>query len=67
MRSAPFPWVILAAWAILWFAPQINRWLDRPPSRPDPWRSMHNTPTQVHIIRPNPSRELERGDASDRH
>lgn len=36
MRSAPFPWVILAAWAVLWFAPRINQWIDRSsrPSRP---------------------------------
>jgi hypothetical protein len=47
----PFPWVILVAWAVLWFAPRINEWIDRS-SRPKPPR----------IIRRGTSRELERRD-----
>jgi hypothetical protein len=65
MRSAPFPWAIVPALLILWFAPVINRWIDRTshprPDRPRP-PVVHETPVQVRIVRPNPNRELERRD-----
>lgn len=63
MRSAPFPWIALAAYGVLLAAPRINRWIDRPPrSKPEP-PVVHETPTQVRIIRRPTSRELEqRGD-----
>ena len=61
-----FPWIILVAYAVLWFAPRINRWIDRPPpDRPTP-PTRHVTPTQVRtpvrgtLLRPG--RELDRGD-----
>jgi hypothetical protein len=55
----PFPWVVLVAYAVLWAAPRINRWLDQPPrpERPTP-PTQHVTPTQVRILRPG--RELDR-------
>ena len=59
-RVAPFPWPILVAFAVLWFAPAINRWVDRTGRpRPEP-PQMHQPPAQVRIIRPR--RELERRD-----
>jgi hypothetical protein len=47
------------AYAVLWAAPRINRWLDQPPrpERPTP-PTQHVTPTQVRILRPG--RELDR-------
>ena len=58
---APFPWVILIAYGILWAAPRINRWLDQPPREPRPGPPVvHETPVQVRIIRPR--HELEQRD-----
>ena len=30
-RSAPFPWIVLLAYGVLFFAPAINEWIDRHP------------------------------------
>lgn len=57
MTRQPFPWVVLVAYAVLWFAPRINRWLDRP-DRP----AAQEPPAQVQIIRRGTGRELERRD-----
>ena len=61
MNRAPFPWVVLAAYAVLWFAPRINRWLDRPPrpERPIP-PDQHRTPVQARIVRRGTGRDLDR-------
>ena len=62
MRSAPFPWPVVPAFAVLMAAPWINRWIDRTshprPDRPRP-PAWHETPAQVRIIRPTQGRELE--------
>jgi hypothetical protein len=60
VNRGPFPWAILAAYAVLWFAPRINRWLDQQP-RPD----RPDQPVRGELRRPDPpgreiSRELER-------
>jgi hypothetical protein len=53
VNRAPFPWIVLAAYTVLWFAPRINRWLDRPP-RPD----RPDQPVRGELRRPG--RDLER-------
>lgn len=54
-RSAPFPWIILLAFAVLFFAPQINEWLEHHP------RVRHSRGRlRAEITRKQPGRDLER-------
>ena len=71
MRSAPFPWPVVPAYAVLVAAPWINRWINRPPrpSRPPcavcgaPWVPAHECGrVQATIVRRGSGRELERRD-----